>query len=114
MLPVHFKLLHDQFMVVQAAMMAKLEASVEQQGVSNLQPVDTPDNSDESGNDSSPGASRPDTVAAGKVPAQKRARQTKASWESAGRLPGSSAASEAARPALVPINSSCVYTREAM
>ena len=87
-------------------MVAKLEATAEQQGASKLQ-VDTPENSDESGNDSSPDLSRPEGVAAGKMPAQKRARQTPAAWKPACSLPGSSAAPEAARPALVKINGFC-------
>ena len=89
-------------------MVAKLEATVEQQGAGNLQ-VDAPANSDESGDDSSPGASRPDSMAAGKVPAQKRARQTQAAWESAHRLPSSCAAPEAARPTQVKTNASSAF-----
>lgn len=90
-------------------MVAKLEATVEQQGAGNLQ-VDTPVNSDESeDDDSSPGASRPDSMAAGKVPAQKRARQTQAAWESAYRLPSSSTAPEAARPTLVKTDGFCAF-----
>ena len=87
-------------------MVAKLEATAEQQGASNLQP-DTPPNSDESGDDSSPGTSRPEGVAAGKMPAQKRARQTQAAWNPACSLPGSSAAPEAARPILVDYQHLC-------
>ena len=95
-------------MLVQAAMVAKLEASAEQQGASKLQ-VDTPENSDESGDDSPPGAFRPEGVATGEVPAQKRARQTQAAWKPACSLPGSSATPEAARLALVRATRFCPH-----
>ena len=102
------KIAHVHLMVVQAAMVAKLDATAEQQGASNLL-VDMPPNSDESGDDSPPGTSRPEGVAAGKVPAQKRARQTQAAWKPACSLPGSSAAPEAARPVLVKTIGFCAY-----
>ena len=92
-------------------MVAKLEATIEQQA-SGLQ-VDTPANSDGSDEDSSPGAYRPDSTDVGKVPAQKRARQTQTAWESAYRLPSSSTAPEAARPILMKTNAFCASESEA-